>query len=57
MISLTDKFYEEQKYATYAKERFFMIKKKKANMTFIIKSGIIVITPENLEGLLIIFAI
>ena len=28
MILLTDKFYEEQKYATYAKERFFMIKKK-----------------------------
>ena len=57
MIPLIDKFYEEQKYATNAKKSFFMIKIRKANMTFIIKSGIIVIRPGNLEGLLIIFAI
>ena len=34
-----------------------MIKIKKMNLNFIIKFEIIVITPENLEGLLIIFAI
>ena len=33
------------------------MKIKKGNMTFIIKSEIIATTPENLEKLLIIFAI
>ena len=44
-------------YAIYVKKRFAMIKIKKANMIFIIKEEIIAITPENLEELLIIFAI
>ena len=44
-------------YVTYAKKRFFRIKIKTAYMTFIIKSEIIATTPENLEELLIIFAI
>ena len=60
MILLTDqeiKFMKNKKYVTYAKESFIMIKIRKANMTFIIKSEIIVITQENLEELLIIFAI
>ena len=60
MILLTDqeiKFMKNKKYVTYAKESFVMIKIRKANMTFIIKSEIIVITQENLEELLIIFAI
>ena len=60
MILLTDqeiKFMKNKEYVTYAKESFVMIKIRKANMTFIIKSEIIVITQENLEELLIIFAI
>ena len=60
MILLTDqeiKFMKNKKYVTYAKESFVMIKIRKANMTFIIKSEIIVITQENLEELLIIFVI
>ena len=59
MIPLTNKeikSYEKQKYVIYAKKSFVMIKIRKANMPFIIKSEIIVITPGNLEELLIIFA-
>ena len=41
---------KSKKYAIYAKKRFVMIKTKK-------KSEIIVITPENLEELLIANAI
>ena len=48
---------QNKKYAIYAKESFVMIRIIKANMTFIIKSEIITTTPENLKGLLIIFAI
>ena len=48
---------KNKKYAAYAKESFVMIRIRKANMTFIIKSEIIVITQENLLGLLIMFAI
>ena len=46
-----------KKYVIYAKKSFVMIKMRKANMPFIIKSEIIAITPGNLEELLIIFAI
>ena len=60
MIPLTDKeikFYEDQKVCHICKRKFFYDQIRKANMTFIIKSEIIVITPGNLEGLLIIFSI
>ena len=50
-------FIKAKKYVIYAKEDFVMIKIKKVNLNFIIKLEIIFITPENLEGLLIIFAI
>ena len=60
MIPLTDKeikFYEGQKVCHICKKLFCYNKKKKVNLNSIIKSEIIVITPENLEDLLIIFAI
>ena len=60
MIPLTDeeiKSSKEQKHVTYAKVSFVMIKIRRANLNVIIKSEIIVITPENLEELLIVFAI
>ena len=61
MIPLTNKeikFFEKQKVCYISeKKSFVMIKIKKANMIFILKSEIIVVTPENLEELLIIFAI
>ena len=50
-------FIKAKKYVIYAKRDFVMIKIKKVNLNFIIKLEIIFITPENLEGLLIIFAI
>ena len=50
-------FIKSKTYVIYAKEDFVMIKIKKVNLNFIIKLEIIFITPENLEGLLIIFAI
>ena len=46
----------DKKYVTYARDGFVIVKIKKANLNFIIKSEIIVITPENLEELLLIFA-
>ena len=55
MIPLTgeeNKFYEEQKSATYVKKDLVLLMTKS-----IIKSEIIVITPENLEELVIVFAI
>ena len=55
MIPLTDeeiKFYERQKYVTYAKDIFVQIKIMKRNLNKK-KSEIIAITPENLEELLI----
>ena len=59
-IPLTDKeinFYEGQKVCHICQKLFCYNKKKKVNLNSIIKSEIIVITPENLEDLLIIFAI
>ena len=49
-------FMKAKKYVIYAKKGFVMMKIRKANMPFIIKSEIIAITPENLEELLKIFA-
>ena len=46
-----------KKYDTHAKKSFVMIKIRKSNMSFIIKSEIIATTPENLGELLKIFAI
>ena len=51
------KFFEEQKNATYAKKSFVMMKIKKINLNYTKKLEIIVILQENLEELLIAFAI
>ena len=48
---------KDKMYVTYAKLNFVMTKIRKTNLNVIIKSEIIVITPENLEKLFIIFAI
>ena len=47
-------FMKAKKYVIYEKKSFVMIKIRKANMPFIIKSEIIAITPRNLEELLIL---
>ena len=57
MIPLTNREIKSYEKQIYVKKSFAMIKIKKANMIFIIKSEIIATAPENLEGLLIIFAI
>ena len=60
MTPLKDKeitLYKSPKVCHICKESFVVIKIRKANMPFIIKSEIIAITPRNLEELLIIFAI
>ena len=48
-------FMKAKKYVIYANKSFVMIKIRKSNVPFIIKSEIIAITPGNLEKLLIIF--
>ena len=50
-------FMKAKKYIINEKKRFVMIKIRKSNMPFIIKSEIIAITLGNLEKLLKIFAI
>ena len=59
MIPLTyeEKSYEEQKVCYICKREFMQIKMIKMRLNYIIKSEIIVIPPENLEELLIIFVI
>ena len=60
MIPLTDEkitFYEVQKEFQVCSEEFYYDKNKKMNLNYTKKSEIIVITPENLEELLIVFAI
>ena len=59
MILLTyeEKSYEEQKVCYICKREFIQIKMIKMRLNYIIKSEIIVIPPENLEELLIIFVI
>ena len=56
MTPLTDdenRYYEEQKNATYVKKRFAIIKNKKRDLNYTKKLEIIVILQKNLEGLLI----
>ena len=50
-------FIKDKKYAAYAKKSFVMIKIRKANLDYTKKSEITVITPGNLEELLIIIVI
>ena len=50
-------FIKDKKHVTYAKESFVMLKIRKANLNYSKKAEIIVITPENLEELLIVFAV
>ena len=58
MIALTDKdSYEKQKFIIYAKKNLVLTKMIKMHLNYTIKSEIIVITLENLEGLLVVFAI
>ena len=48
---------KSKKYATYAKRSFVLMKIRKMNLNFIIKSEMIAITLENLGELLRMFAI
>ena len=60
MIPLTDdenKSYEKQKVYYICKKEFSTDESDKMHLNYTIKSEIIVITLENLEELLIIFAI
>ena len=60
MIPLTDKenkFYEKQKLVTSARQNLVQIKMIKMDLNYTAKSEIIVITQENLEELLLVFAI
>ena len=60
MIPLTDeenKSYEKEKACYICKREFSTDKNDKMHLNYTIKSEIIVITPENLEKLLIVFAI
>ena len=51
-------FIKDKKVVAYAKKSFVMVKMmKKINLDYAKKSEIIVIKPENLEELLMIFAI
>ena len=52
-----NRYYEEQKNATYVKKRFAIIKNKKRDLNYTKKLEIIVILQENLEELLIAFVI
>ena len=60
MILLTDKenkSYEEQIFATYPKKNLLLMKMIKMHLNYTIMSEAIVITLENLDELLIVFAI
>ena len=60
MIPLTDKenkSYKKQKVCHICKKSFVMMKMRKMNLNYTEKSKIIIITLENLEKLLIVFAI
>ena len=50
-------FMKSKKFVTYAKNSFVLMKMRKVNLNFIIRLKITVITQENLEELLIAFAI
>ena len=47
---------KSKKYVIYAKKSFVLMKMRKMNLNYTKKSQIIVITLENLEELLIVFA-
>ena len=60
MIPLNDeenKSHEKQKVCHKSKKSFVMMKMRRVNLNYTIKSEIIVITLGNLEELLIVFAI
>ena len=60
MILLNDKenkSHEKQKICHICKKSFVLMKMRKMNLNYNAKSEIIVITTENLEELLIVFAI
>ena len=48
---------KSKKFVTYAKKNLIQIKMIKMCLNYTIKSEIIVITPKNLEELLIVFVI
>ena len=48
---------KSKNFVTYAKNNLVQMKMIKINLNYTIKSEIIVITQENLEELLIVFAI
>ena len=50
-------FMKTKKFVTYVKKNLVLIKMIKIHLNYTIKSEIIVITQENLEELLIVFAI
>ena len=49
--------YENQKFVIYTKKVFVLIEIMKTNINYIIKSEIMIIIQENIEELLIVFAI
>ena len=60
VILLTEKkisFMKSKKFVTYLKKNSVQMKMIKMNLNYTVKSEIIVITQENLEELLIVFAI
>ena len=59
MIPLIEKLslMKSKKFVTHVKKNLVLIKKMKIHLNYTIKSEIIVITLENLEELLIVFAI
>ena len=48
---------KSKRFAKYVKKNLILMKMIKMHLNYIIKSEIVVITQENLEGLLIVFAI
>ena len=48
---------KSKKFAIYAKENLVLMKMMKMDLSYTIKSEINVITPENLEELLIVYLI
>ena len=57
LLRYEESLMKSKKYAIYAKKSFVMMKMKKMNLNYTKKSEIIVIAQENLEDLLIVFAI
>ena len=60
VILITEKkksFMKSKKFVTYLKKNSVQMKMIKMNLNYTVKSEIIVITRENIEELLIVFAI